>query len=116
MAARHQWAHAARFGERQRFQVVGFATLGIEPVGMGRNVAEQMERVGRKPCLRRKGLDRAVAQTQRVVEPAELQTGSSQQAVGPAAKDEQSPSRMMVEELLCFPDSFERVALLAELR
>ena len=39
-------AHAARLGERQRLAVVGLAALGIEPVGMGRDVAEQVQRIG----------------------------------------------------------------------
>ena len=35
-------AHAARLGERQRLVVVGFTGPGVEPVGMGRDVAEEM--------------------------------------------------------------------------
>jgi len=38
-------AHAAFLGERKRFLVVGLAILGIEPVGMGRDVAEQVQSV-----------------------------------------------------------------------
>ena len=41
-------AHAAPFGERQRLLVVGRAALGIEPVGMRRDVAEQVQRMGRE--------------------------------------------------------------------
>ena len=37
-------AHAELVGERQCLAVVGLATLGIEPVGMGRDVAEQVQR------------------------------------------------------------------------
>jgi hypothetical protein len=40
---------------------VGLAALGIEPVGMGRDVAEQMQSMRRKPGLRRKGFDQALA-------------------------------------------------------
>jgi hypothetical protein len=40
VAVGDEGAHAARLGERQRLAVVGFAALGIEPVGMGRDVAE----------------------------------------------------------------------------
>jgi hypothetical protein len=36
-------AHAAGLGERQRLMVVGLAALGIEPVGMGGDVAEQVQ-------------------------------------------------------------------------
>jgi len=35
-------AHAERLGEPERLAVVGVAALGIEPVGMGRDVAEQV--------------------------------------------------------------------------
>ena len=67
-------AHAARLGEGQRLAVVGLAALGVEPVGMGRDVAEQVQRMGREPGVTRRGFDRAVAQAARVVEPAEQQT------------------------------------------
>jgi hypothetical protein len=40
-------AHAAWLGERQRLAVVGLAALGIESLGMGRDVAEQVQRVRR---------------------------------------------------------------------
>ena len=49
MAVGDEGAHAPRLGERQRLAVVGFAALGIEPVGMGRDVAEQVQRMGREP-------------------------------------------------------------------
>jgi hypothetical protein len=44
VAAGDEGAHAARLGERQRLAVVGLATLGIEPVGMGCDVAKQVQR------------------------------------------------------------------------
>jgi hypothetical protein len=44
-------AHAARLGNGQRLSVVGLAGLGIEPVGMGREVAEQVLNVGCEPEL-----------------------------------------------------------------
>ena len=74
--------HAARLGERQRLAVVGLAALGIEPVGMGRDVAEQVQRMGREPGVRRRIFDRAVAQAPRLVEPAEQQSGTTQRVVG----------------------------------
>ena len=76
--------HAARLGERQRLAVVGLAALGIEPVGMGRDVAEQVQGMGRVPGVRRRKFDRAVAQAPRLVEPAEQQTGATQRVVVPA--------------------------------
>ena len=77
-------AHAARLGERQCLAVVGLAALGIEAVGMGRDVAEQVQRMGREPWSTRREFDRAVAQASRLVEPAEQQTGATQRVVGPA--------------------------------
>jgi hypothetical protein len=62
MAVRDQRPHAARLGERQSPEEVGLAALGIEPVGMGRDVAEQVQRMGRVPGLTRRGFDRSVAQ------------------------------------------------------
>jgi hypothetical protein len=47
MAVRDERAHAAGLGESQRLAVVDLAALGIEPVGMGRDVAEQVQSVGR---------------------------------------------------------------------
>ena len=43
-------AHAAGLGERQRLAVMGLAALDIEPVGMGRDVAEQVQSVSREGC------------------------------------------------------------------
>ena len=55
-------AHAARLGERQRLAVVGLAApaLVIEPVGVGRDVAEQVQRMGREPGKTLRGFDPAV--------------------------------------------------------
>ncbi len=109
-------AHAARLGERQRLAVVGLAALGIEPVGMGRDVAEQVQRMGREPGVRRRGFERAVAQAPRLVEPAEQQTGTTQRVVGPAAMADDSPRRLTLEELLALPEPGQRLARLADLR
>jgi len=73
MAVGDERAHAPRLGQRQCLAVMGLAALGVEPVGMGGDIAEQVERMGRVPALRRRGLDRPVAQTPRFVEPAEQQ-------------------------------------------
>ena len=46
-----QRTHAAWLGERQRLAVVSLAALGIEPVGVGGDVAEQVQSVGRVTWL-----------------------------------------------------------------
>jgi hypothetical protein len=63
--------HAARLGQGQRLAIVGRSALGIEPVGMGRDVAEQVQRVGCVPGLTRGAFYCTVAQALRLVEPAE---------------------------------------------
>ena len=45
--------HAARLGERQGLAVAGLGALGVEPVGMGRDVAEQVKRPGGEPGVMR---------------------------------------------------------------
>jgi hypothetical protein len=62
-------AHAARLGERQRLAVVSLAALGIEAIGMGRDVAEQVQRMRHGSWARTRIFDRAGAQTPRLVEP-----------------------------------------------
>jgi len=86
--------HAPRLGEGQRLVIVGLAALGIEPVGMGRDVAEQVQRMGRIPKVTRREFDGAVTQALRLVEPAEPQTGATQRAVGPADIVNDSPRRV----------------------
>ena len=108
--------HAVRLGERQRLPVVGCAAFGIEPVGMGRHIAEQSQRMGRKAGLALRGFNRAIAQAPRLVEPAEQQTGATYGAVGPAAMTDNSPRRLMLEELLALPNPVQRLARLADLR
>jgi hypothetical protein len=44
MAVRDQRPHSMRLGEPQGFVVVGLLALGIERIGMRRDVAEQMPR------------------------------------------------------------------------
>ena len=75
VAVGDEGAHAARLGERQRLAVVGLAALGIEPVGMGGDVAEQVQLMGREPGMTPRGFDRAVTQALGLVEPVEQQTG-----------------------------------------
>src|SRR5258708_8304564 len=50
VAVGDEGAHAARLGERQCLAVVGLAALGIESVGMGRDVAEQVQHMGPPPA------------------------------------------------------------------
>ena len=94
---------------------MGLAGLGIEPVGMGRDVAEQAQRMNREPGLMRRGFDRAVGQAPRLVEPAEQQTGATQRVVEPAEIADVSPRRLTLEELLAFPEPVQRLARFAEL-
>jgi hypothetical protein len=48
IAVRDEGTHAARLGEGQRLAVVGTAALGVEPVGVGRDVAKQRLRMSRE--------------------------------------------------------------------
>jgi hypothetical protein len=43
--------HAPRLGERQRLAVLRLAAFGIELVGMGCNIAEQVKLPGREPVV-----------------------------------------------------------------
>src|SRR5882762_1298090 len=43
VAVSDERSHTARLGERQRPAVMRLAALGIEPVGMGRDVAEEVQ-------------------------------------------------------------------------
>ncbi len=64
--------HAAGFGQRQRLPIVGLAALGIESVGMSRDVAEQVQRIGGGTMVARLRMcHRTVAQTLRLIEPVE---------------------------------------------
>ena len=41
----HERAHGARLGQCERRAIVGFRTLGIEPVGLDGDIAEQFKAV-----------------------------------------------------------------------
>ena len=111
MAVGDERAHAARLGESQRLAVVGLAALGVESVGMGRDVAEQVQRIGREPGMSGREFDRAVTQTLRLVEPAEQQTGATQRMVVPAAMADESLRRLTLES--CSPSRSRSSASLA---
>ena len=51
MAVGNERAHTASLSEYERFTVVGLAALSIAPVGMRRDVAEQVLSMGREPGL-----------------------------------------------------------------
>jgi hypothetical protein len=76
VAVGDEGAHLAWLSERQSLKIVAFATRGVEPVGMGRDVAEQVQRMGRETGLRRRAFDCAMAEALRLGEPAEQQTGT----------------------------------------
>src|SRR5262249_59820073 len=103
-------------GEGQRLAVVGLAALGVEPIGMGRDITEQVERMGRIPRLTRRELNRAVAQALRVVETAEHQRGSTQRLIEPSEKADVSSRGLTLEKVLTFPQPAQALARLAELR
>ena len=88
MAVGNEWAHAAWLGEYERLQWARRAS--IEPVGMRRNVTEQVLSMGREPGLTYKRFNCAVTQTPRLVEPAEQQTGATQRLVHPATMAEEA--------------------------
>src|SRR5262249_61383157 len=75
--------HAACLGERQSLPIVSFAAFGVEPVGMGRNISEQMQRMRRKARQALRGFDRANGQAPGFVELAEELARSAQRAIGP---------------------------------
>src|SRR5271166_415176 len=116
MAVGDQRAHPVQSGECQRLPVVGGPVFGIEPVGMGRDVAEQAQRMGPEARLAPRGFDRTIAQAPRLVEPAEKQTGATHRAVGPAAMADDLRSRLMLEESLALQNPVHRLAGLADFR
>src|SRR5215467_187367 len=76
--------HTARFGEHQRLAVADLAGLWVEAVGMGRDVAEQVLRMGSKPRLTRGRLKRTAGTDLRLVEPVQQQTRATQRVECPA--------------------------------
>src|SRR5262252_1060312 len=116
MAVGDEGAHGELFGQGEGLTVMVFGDHGIESVGMGRDVAEEVQRVGRKAALSRKGCGNAVDEATRLVEPAEQQTGATQREAGPGAMADEPPCLLPLDELLAFRETVERLACLAELR
>src|SRR5439155_12222146 len=108
-------AHAVQLGECKRLPVVGCAAFGIEFFGMGRDVPQQLQRMGRKARLALRGFNGTTAQATRLVEPAEQETGATRRVVGPAAMTDDPPRRLTFEKLLTLPRPAQRLAGLADL-
>src|SRR5262245_31973657 len=116
VAVGDEGAHAARLSEDRCFVVVSCATLGIEPVGMGRDVAEQEQSMRREPGLTQRRFDGSVGKASRLVELTEEQTGAAERMVNPAAMADGSARRETLEKALAFPELVQRFARLATLR
>jgi hypothetical protein len=97
VAASDEGAHTARLGERQRLVVVGLSTRGIETVGMGCDVAEQVQRMGGESGVTLRNFDRTAAQASRLVEPVEPQTSATQRVVAPGAMEGDPLLRLTLE-------------------
>ena len=81
MAMCNEGTHPARLGQRQRPAVVGLTLFDVELAGMGRQVTEQMQRVGRET---RMGLRIFKGKTHKplcVIEPAQKEGGTSQPSI-----------------------------------
>src|SRR3954468_13553087 len=102
MAMGDERAHAARFSECQRLAIMSLTALRVEPVRMGRNLAEQVQRMSRESRLARRGFQRAVPETPRVVETTERQRGSTQPQVEPSEKADEPARNVTVEKSLTF--------------
>jgi len=102
VAVGNERAHTASLSEYERFTVVGLAALSIAPVGMRRDVAEQVLSMGREPGLTYKRFNCALTQTPRLVEPAEQQTGATERLVHLATMAEEASRLLTLEQLLAF--------------
>jgi len=78
VAVGDEGTHAAWLRKGQRLVVMTLAALGVQPIGMARDVAEQVQSMSREPGLTWRGFDCAVAQAPCLVEPAEQQTGATE--------------------------------------
>ena len=59
VAVGNEGAHTSGFGQRQSLAVVGFAALGIEPIGVACDFAEQLQPVGSDAIAKRRILPSA---------------------------------------------------------
>jgi hypothetical protein len=78
----HEWAHVAGLGQRQCSSVLGLRTLRVEPIGMGGDVAEQVQGMGLAAVVPRRKVDGAITQAPRVIQMAKQQTGATERIVG----------------------------------
>jgi len=109
-------AHAARFGERERLAIMGLTELGIELIGVGCDVAEELQRMGSEPGLARREFERAIAQTPCVFEPAQHQRGPPQPGIEPSESTGLSAQSVALEKLLAFPQPAQGFARVVEQR
>ena len=110
MAVGDEGPHSAWLGERQRVAIMGLSALGIESLGMGRDLAEQVQRMRGDATAKRSVCDGAFAQTLRPVELAQQQSSPSQRLVRP-----DSTGRLTLDELLALSEPRQRPARVAEL-
>src|SRR5439155_22048213 len=111
-----EWTHAVSFGERQRLAVVSFGPLGVESVGTGRDIAQQVQRMGREAGMARREVDRESCQAPRLVDAAEQQSGPAQRVVGPGEMRHDSRRRETLDDLLAQLELIQRFARFTELR
>src|SRR5262245_45895397 len=90
-------AHAESLSEGKRPSVLGCAAFGIEPARMGCYVSDHVPRIGREAGLVLSGFNGAIAQTPRIIEPAEQQRRTTQRVVGPAAMGDDSLRHLKFE-------------------
>jgi hypothetical protein len=77
-------AHAARFGEGQRVVILSLGALGIEPIRMTRDGAQQLQSLDCSTRVAGKGLNDVVGQPLRLVKAAERESGRNRTSSSPA--------------------------------
>jgi hypothetical protein len=68
VAVRNERAHTTRLGERERLVIVRLAAFCVEPVWVGRDVTEQVQRMSPPSGLVRPGFQQGFPQAPRIVE------------------------------------------------
>ena len=114
MAVRNERTHTARLGECQRFAVIGLATLGVEPHGVHRDVAEQMQRLGHETRLKLRRLNRTITQPPGFVDQAKKQSGTAQHAVRAATLTDDPTCRVALNQFLALAEAGQRLVGLAD--